>query len=78
MALEVRLFATLRNYFPEAPGGVLAVEDTTAGTLRELITNLKLNPDEIKIFMVNGVQADLSSEIKDGDRIGLFPPVGGG
>ncbi len=78
MALEVRLFATLRGYFPEASGGVLSVAAADASTIGELITMLKLNPDEIKIIMVNGVQAELSQALKDGDRIGLFPPVGGG
>ncbi|HWR43846.1 MoaD/ThiS family protein [Sporomusa sp.] len=78
MALEIRLFATLRNYFPDHPGGVLSVEATEAATIDQVIAKLNINPDEIKIIMVNGVQAQPGQALKDGDRVGLFPPVGGG
>lgn len=78
MVLEVRLFATLRNYFPDKPGGVLSMEAAEGSTVDELIARLPLNPDEIKIIMVNGIQAQPGQTLKNGDRIGLFPPVGGG
>ena len=78
MVLDIHLFATLRRYFPEAPGGVLAVEVAEATTIEELIDKLNISPEEIKIIMVNGVQAQSGQVLKDGDRIGLFPPVGGG
>ncbi|MDF2571893.1 MAG: thiamine protein [Sporomusa sp.] len=78
MVLEIRLFATLRNYFPDKPGGVLSMEVEEVITIDELITRLTINPDEIKIIMVNGIQAQPGQTLKHGDRVGLFPPVGGG
>jgi molybdopterin converting factor small subunit len=37
-----------------------------------------LSPDEIHIILINGVHGTLDSELNDGDRLGVFPPVGGG
>jgi len=32
----------------------------------------------VAIFMVNGRQSSLDTELRDGDRVGLFPLIGGG
>lgn len=78
MIVEIRLFATLRNYFPEIPGGVLTLEAAETATVGDIVAKLKIAPEEIKIIMVNGIHAEPEQSLKNGDRIGLFPPVGGG
>jgi sulfur carrier protein ThiS len=42
------------------------------------LAEIGLRPEGVKIIMVNGAAATLAGELRDGDRLGLFPAVGGG
>jgi hypothetical protein len=42
------------------------------------LEQLKIPPDSIKLVFLNGVHANGDEILKDGDRIGAFPPIGGG
>lgn len=50
-------------------------EGTSLGALAE---SLKLPPDEVKICFVNGRICEPDTILKDGDEVGIFPPIGGG
>jgi molybdopterin converting factor small subunit len=79
MAIEVRLFTTLREYLP--PGsvdGVYHYELEGKEIVRDLVNRLNLPFPQVHLIIINGEQGSLDSEIKDDDRIGFFPPVGGG
>ncbi|MGF7184851.1 molybdopterin converting factor small subunit [Desulfitispora alkaliphila] len=79
MAVEVRLFATLRDYYPpDTVDGVYKYNPQGEETVRELAERLELPFVQIHLIMINGIQGNLDHKIKDGDRIGFFPPVGGG
>jgi molybdopterin converting factor small subunit len=78
MVVEVRLFATLRRYTPSNPSGVITVDVPEGISVLDLITNLKIDPAEVHLVMINGIGCGLGETVKSGDRIGLFPPVGGG
>jgi len=78
MVVEVRLFATLRRYTPSDPSGVIKVDVPEGISVLDLATYLKIDPAEIHLVMVNGIGRGLGEVIKSGDRVGLFPPVGGG
>ncbi len=39
---------------------------------------LDIGEDEVHLIFVNSARAGLDTELKDGDRLGLFPAVGGG
>jgi len=78
MQIEVRLFATLRGYAQSAPRGVLTIDMPEGGTTADLIAKLGINADEVHLLMVNGLNSPLSQALAEGDRVGLFPPVGGG
>ncbi|RLC05332.1 MAG: MoaD/ThiS family protein, partial [Deltaproteobacteria bacterium] len=47
-------------------------------TIRELLELSEVPPDACKIIFVNGVHAQEDEILKDGDRVGIFPPVAGG
>ena len=47
-------------------------------TVDALVETLGLPRKEVKIVFVNGRKADLDKGIQGGDRVGIFPPVGGG
>ncbi len=79
MRVEIRLFATFRDFLP--PGSTAfsftrALEEGT--TVEEVLTELKLPEQTPKIIILNGVHADASRVLRDGDVLSLFPPVGGG
>ena len=33
---------------------------------------------DIKLIFIDGVKGDLTSSLHGGERVGIFPPVGGG
>ncbi len=77
--VEVRLYATLQEYHPDLGIGealVLALDDKAK--LGNLFDELKLPKEEIKVALVNGKWEEESYLIQDGDRIGIFSPIGGG
>lgn len=78
LVIEVRLYATLRRHSAQASGGTVSVEVPEAINMWELVGMLNIPGEEIKLIMVNGKQADWHTILADSDRVGLFPPVGGG
>lgn len=78
MVLEVRLYATLRSYGGQQAGGVVAAEVPEEVTVQELLQQLGIPADEVKLAMVNGIHVELEHRLSACDRIALFPPVGGG
>lgn len=78
MALAVKCYATLASHTP--PGGRFepAPGRSPGLTVAGLVEALGLAPDEVKVAFVNGLHADWSQPLHDGDRVGLFPAVGGG
>ena len=47
-------------------------------TVGELIQQLNIPQDMIKLVFIDNVHAGLTSTLKGGERVGIFPPVGGG
>jgi molybdopterin converting factor small subunit len=73
--IQLKLFATLRKYLPQHPE---AVPIEPGVTIRDLILQLGIPVSDVKLIFIDNVRSDLSSRLKGGERIGLFPPVGGG
>ena len=78
MVLEVRLFATLRRYAPTSLNGVMTLDVPECITVLDLVKQLKIDPKEIHLIMINGLGREFEEILTDGDRVGLFPPIGGG
>jgi len=81
--VEVRLYATLRKYQPEGknsePGEALVRELAEGTTVQKLLKNeLRVPSGEVKTVFVNGRSRGFDHVLADGDRVGIFPPVGGG
>ena len=75
--IDVRLFATLP--LRSATGRDRFEMGSRPGlTVREIVEAEGLKPGEVRIIMINGLHGTMESELADGDRLGLFPPVGGG
>ena len=79
MKVELRLYASLGRYLPEEKeGNSWVIEIDPGTTIRELLRRLNIPSEAPKIFFLNGVHAQGDEVLKDGDRVGAFPPVAGG
>lgn len=73
--IDLKLFATLAAQLP-ANATDFPIKDGT--TIAQLIDALNISPSEAKLIFVNGVRAELDTSLRGGERVGIFPPVGGG
>ena len=79
ITVEVRVYASLQKYYPDlATGEALAIALDDKARLGDLLEELKIPRDEIAVVMVNGRQEKESYLLQDGDRVGIFSPIGGG
>jgi len=75
LQITIKLFATLSRFTPDFPDRY-PIESGT--TIRKLLKQIGVSEDEIKLIFINGVKGGLASPLHDGDRVEIFPPVGGG
>jgi sulfur carrier protein ThiS len=79
MKIELRLYATLASHMPKKTGGGSECVEINEGTrIRELLEQLEIPSNAVKVVFLNGVHASGDQILKDGDRVGVFPPIGGG
>jgi sulfur-carrier protein len=81
MRLEVRLFAGLKCGNPELSccGESEFVLEVPSGiTIKDLRGMLGIDPAITLLSMVNNHHEHENWVLKDNDRIGMFPPLGGG
>lgn len=79
MPIKIFLSSTLRNFRPgydPSKGIDLATEEEM--TVAQLCGLLNIPSDDIKVVMVNGRSRSLDFVLKGDERVGLFPPLGGG
>ena len=75
MTIDLRLFATLQQFEPPASRAYQIKKDMP---VRALVKQLGIPEIKAKLIFINGIKGDLDAILKDGDRVGIFPPVGGG
>lgn len=79
ITVQVKLYATLRRVRPGlGRGEPFRFEARQGATLGDLVRELALPPEEVKLVFVNGRARDEEYFLADGDQVGIFPPVGGG
>jgi len=74
--VRVSLYATLRRYI----GGAASIEvDIEPGlTVQDVIEQLGVPPGQTRIIFVDNRAADLSKRLEGGEKLGIFPAIGGG
>lgn len=75
MKIQIRCYATLAKYQPSS-GDEFPVDP--GSTVIDVAHGLNIELEEIKVAFVNGKHAPLATGLEDGDRVALFPAVGGG
>lgn len=88
MRVHVRLYAALVQLLPEnilvgLPQPVRAgvpfdLELAEGSTLADLLMWLQLPQKEVKVIFVDGRIQPLDYRLRAGERVGLFPSIGGG
>jgi len=73
--INIKLFAALQQFMP-ASAENYSIEAGT--TIQRLLDQLDIPPEKAKLIFINGAKADLSTALNGGERVGIFPPVGGG
>jgi len=75
MNITIKCFASLSRFTPpDAEAYPVEAGLTVAG----LIDLLGIPEEDIKLVFVNGSHVERSVSLVEGDRVGLFPAVGGG
>jgi molybdopterin synthase sulfur carrier subunit len=79
MEVKLNLFATLKRFIPdEVKGSSWNISISEGTKVRELLEQLKIPTDAVKLMFLNGIHSNGNEILKDGDRVGVFPPIGGG
>ena len=73
--IQIKLFASLQEFTPPSSDSYPIDQGLS---IRILLKQLNIPPEKAKLIFINGVKADLAATLKGGERVGIFPPVGGG
>lgn len=77
--VEVRLYASLEKARPGLKAGEpFSVELEAATTIKQLVETLGIAPKSVQLIFVNGVVREFDHVLAEGDRVALFPAIGGG
>lgn len=74
--IQVKLYATLQKQIPR--GDLNRFEIDAGATIEQVLAALNIPVSEAKLVFVNGKKASLTTSLNGGERVGIFPPVGGG
>ena len=74
--VKLNVYATLRRYIGGAPS--IELQITPGQTIRQVLQQQGIPPDQTRIIFVDSRAASLSQPLQGGERIGVFPAIGGG
>ncbi len=80
MLIEVRVFAHFVDYLPPADRKEKAsrIRVRTGSRIIDVIKRLGIPRGEVSLVMQNDEQSSVEQMLKDGDTVGIFPPIAGG
>jgi molybdopterin converting factor small subunit len=73
--VAIRLYATLS---PKTPESADAFPITKGETVRDILKRLSIPETDAKLVFVNAKKSPMTTVLSGGERIGIFPPIGGG
>ncbi len=73
--IQLKLFATLQQFTPSSADNYMIDQGIS---VFDLLEQIKMPHEKAKLIFINGVKAELTSTLEGGERVGIFPPVGGG
>ena len=79
MKVQLKLFATFRQYLPaEAKGSTVELDVPSGTRVSELLATVGMAPQESPMILVNGRGIDSDRILVEGDVVAVFPAMAGG
>ena len=80
MEIEVRVFAYFVDYLPHADRRekVTRIRIRADSRIIDVIEKLGIPCEEVSLVMCNDEQSRFQKVLKNGDIVGIFPPIAGG
>jgi molybdopterin converting factor small subunit len=75
VTIQIKLFASLARYLPDNRD---AFPIEPGETVQSVVQRLGVPLESARLIFVDGVKRDLSTALSGGERVAVFPPVGGG
>ena len=73
--VNIKLYAGLENHGSTALENYPIERETT---IQDLLKKLNIPVLKAKLIFINGKKGDLTTVLKGGECVGIFPPLGGG
>ena len=73
--IQIKLFASLQKFTPPDSDKYPIKPGTS---VKSLLEELGIPREDAKLIFSDSVKVDLTTTLNGGERIGIFPPVGGG
>jgi sulfur-carrier protein len=79
LKIEIHLFASLSKFLPKgAVDKSFMLEINDGACVKDIVNQIGIPQNNVKLVFINGIHAKDTDRFNDGDRLGLFPPIGGG
>jgi len=80
MQIEIKLLTQFKQYLPnpDLTGNTRALKINNSGKIEDVFIELGIPLNVPKVIMLNDRHATIEDTLKEGDRVTVFPPVGGG
>ncbi|MBI9085509.1 MAG: MoaD/ThiS family protein [Desulfobacterales bacterium] len=75
LVIQLKFYASLARFKPDTADRYEVPDGTTVD---RLINRLALPREEVKLIFINGRKSEPDKVLQNNDRVGIFPPVGGG
>lgn len=73
--IQLKLYATLRKYMP---GDDDEINIEPGSSVSDILKQIGIPATEAKLVFINGKRGAVDTVLEGGERLGIFPPVGGG
>ena len=73
--IQLKLYATLRKFIPDDEDEI-SVEQ--GSSVSDVLKQLGIPSTEAKLVFIDGKRGGIDTILDGGERVGIFPPVGGG
>ena len=73
--IQIKLFASLQQFTPPASD---KYQIEPGINIHSLLKQLGIPEEKAKLIFVDNIKVNLTTTLNGGERVGIFPPVGGG